>query len=115
MAEVLYVPNCERVVTANAWAFLHWLRKARRIDLAGWAAEGEHPPMPDVWPMSPGDPVTEIAAARRSIRWVDWAAAPGPIAAFIRDELGACSSAATPIFVEGRLWGVLAVHSTIAP
>ena len=38
MAEVLYVPNCERVVTANAWAFLHWLRKARRIDLAGWAA-----------------------------------------------------------------------------
>jgi hypothetical protein len=38
MAEVLYVPNPERVVTTNAWAFLHWLRITRRASLAGWAA-----------------------------------------------------------------------------
>jgi GAF domain-containing protein len=79
--------------------------------LAGWAAEGEHPPLPDRWPMSPGDPVAEIAEARHSVRRDDWTEVAGPIAAFIRDELGVRSSVGTPIFVEGRLWGVLAVHS----
>jgi hypothetical protein len=37
MTEVLYAPNRERVVTTNAWAFLHWLRVVRRVDLADWA------------------------------------------------------------------------------
>src|SRR5262249_44727552 len=81
------------------------------LPLAGWAAEGEHPPLPDRWPMQPGDPVTEIAGAQRSVRWDDWTTVPGPIAAFIRDELKVHSSAGTPIFVDDQLWGVLAVHS----
>ncbi len=38
MTEVLYAPNREHVVTSNAWAFLHWLRMVRGVDLAGWAA-----------------------------------------------------------------------------
>jgi hypothetical protein len=38
MAEVLYTPNREQVVTTNAWAFLHWLRMTRRVALADWAA-----------------------------------------------------------------------------
>ena len=38
MAEILYAPNREQVVTTNAWAFLHWLRTVRGVDLAGWAA-----------------------------------------------------------------------------
>jgi hypothetical protein len=37
MTEVLFAPNREHVVTTNAWAFLHWLRVARGVDLAGWA------------------------------------------------------------------------------
>ena len=37
MTEVLYAPNREIVVTTNAWAFLHWLRMVRGVDLAGWA------------------------------------------------------------------------------
>ena len=36
MAEVLYVPHRERVVTTNAWAFLHWLRATRGVDLSDW-------------------------------------------------------------------------------
>jgi len=36
-AETLYVPNREQVATTNAWAFLHWLRIVRGIDLIGWA------------------------------------------------------------------------------
>jgi GAF domain-containing protein len=79
--------------------------------LATWAAEGEHPPLPDVWPMDPGDPVTAIAEAQHALRWDDWAAVEGPVAAFIRDELGVRSTVGTPIVVEGRQWGVLAVHS----
>ena len=38
MAEILYAPDRERVVTTNAWAFLHWLRMTRGVDLIGWAA-----------------------------------------------------------------------------
>jgi hypothetical protein len=30
VAEILYAPNPERVVSTNAWAFLHWLRTLRR-------------------------------------------------------------------------------------
>src|SRR5271170_3109554 len=36
-AETLYVPHRERVATTNAWAFLHWLRVTRGINLTGWA------------------------------------------------------------------------------
>ena len=38
MPDILYAPNRERVVTTNAWAFLHWLRTTRGIDLPDWAA-----------------------------------------------------------------------------
>jgi hypothetical protein len=38
MTEILYAPHRERVVTTNAWAFLHWLRTAYDVDLADWAA-----------------------------------------------------------------------------
>ena len=38
MPDILYTPNREHVVTTNAWAFMHWLRTARGVDLADWAA-----------------------------------------------------------------------------
>ena len=38
MADILYAPNRERVITTNAWAFLHWLRTTRGIALADWTA-----------------------------------------------------------------------------
>jgi hypothetical protein len=38
MLDILYAPDRERVAATNAWAFLHWLRTTRRIDLADWAA-----------------------------------------------------------------------------
>jgi len=81
------------------------------VPLASWAAEGEHPPLPERWPMQPGDPATEIAEAQHAVRWDAWAGIAGPIAAFIRDELGVRSTVGTPIAVGGRMWGMLAVHS----
>jgi hypothetical protein len=38
MAEILYAPGRENIVTTNAWAFLHWLRTAYGVDLPDWAA-----------------------------------------------------------------------------
>src|SRR3954454_31908 len=78
--------------------------------VATWAADGEHPPVPERWEMQEGDPATTIARTRRATRWPDWSDIPGPIAAFIR-ELGIRSTVGTPIVVEGRLWGALALHS----
>lgn len=37
-ADILHVPDAERVATSNAWAFLHWLRSTGRRDLDGWEA-----------------------------------------------------------------------------
>jgi hypothetical protein len=38
MQAILYAPNREQVVTTNAWAFLHWLRTTRGVDLPDWQA-----------------------------------------------------------------------------
>ena len=56
------------------------------------------------------DPATRIAETRRPVRIDDWSAIPGSIAEFVR-SLGIRSSVGSPIIVEGRLWGALAVHS----
>jgi GAF domain-containing protein len=79
--------------------------------VATWAAVGEHPPVPDRWPIEADDPATMIAETRQPARVDDWAAVPGPMAAFIREQLGVNSSVGCPIVVEGRLWGAVAVHS----
>jgi PAS domain S-box-containing protein len=79
--------------------------------MATWAAVGEHPEVPDRWSTEEGDPTTMVVRTRRAARVDDWADVPGPIAAFIRDELGVSSSVGSPILVAGRLWGALAVHS----
>jgi signal transduction histidine kinase len=78
--------------------------------VATWAAVGEHPPVPDRWSTEEGDPTTMIAKTRRAARVDDWTDVPGPISAFVR-ELGINSSVGSPILVEGRLWGALAIHS----
>src|SRR4051812_18965882 len=78
---------------------------------ASWAATGELPPIPDRFRTEPGDPATMVAETRQPARVDDWTVVPGPLAAFLRDELAVRSSVGSPILVEGRLWGVLGVHS----
>jgi signal transduction histidine kinase len=82
---------------------------------ATWAAVGEHPPFPDRSRTVAGDPPSMITESGRPARVDDWTNVPGPIAAFVRRELGVRSSVGTPIVVEGRLWGALAVHSKRGP
>jgi PAS domain S-box-containing protein len=79
--------------------------------VATWAADGEHPAVPERWQLEPGDPAALVVAAREPVRVEDWSSVPGPIAAIVRDQLGARSSVGCPIVVEGRLWGAVAVHA----
>jgi len=83
--------------------------------LATWAAEGEvsqaHPLVSGPWPLEGGDLASMIWSSGRPVRIDDYHGIPGRIAAFVRDELGVCSSVASPIVVEGQLWGTLFVHS----
>jgi signal transduction histidine kinase len=80
--------------------------------VAAWAAEGEdHPMVPGPWPLEGGDLASAVFQTGRPVRIDDYRDAPGPIAAFVRDELGVGSSVASPILDEGRLWGVLFLHS----
>jgi signal transduction histidine kinase len=82
--------------------------------LAAWAPEGEdHPLVPGPWPLEGGDLASAVFQTGRPVRIDDYRGVPGPIAAFVRDELGAGSSVASPILVEGRLWGVLYFHSKL--
>jgi hypothetical protein len=66
VAEILYAPDRERVVTSNAWAFLHWLRTTRGVDLPNWAAMQR-------W--SAGEPGTCADAVRAFARQQDAAPA----------------------------------------
>jgi signal transduction histidine kinase len=82
--------------------------------LATWA-EGQqasaHPLVPGPWRLEGGDLASAISRTGTAVRLDDYDGVPGPVAAFVRDELGIVSSVGTPIVVEGRLWGVLYVHS----
>jgi PAS domain S-box-containing protein len=80
------------------------------VAIGVWAADGDHPPVPARWHMQAGDPATTVAERRAATRWNDWSGVPGEIAEFIR-QLGIQCTVGTPIMVEGRVWGALALHS----
>jgi GAF domain-containing protein len=85
--------------------------------VATWAAEaghgGAHPLVPGPWPLEGGDLASMVWRTGRPVRIDDYNGVPGPIAAFVRDELGVGSSAGSPIIVEGRLWGALFIHAKL--
>ncbi|HVX32689.1 MAG TPA: GAF domain-containing sensor histidine kinase, partial [Solirubrobacterales bacterium] len=83
--------------------------------LAMWAAEGNHPPHPDVMPIERGSLAWEIVRTLAPARKEDWSGIGGAAAALVRDKLHARSSVGAPIVVDGRLWGVIAVHSKTLP
>jgi GAF domain-containing protein len=83
--------------------------------VATWAAEGDltraHPLVPGPWPLEGGDLASMVSSTGRPVRIDSYDGVPGRIAEFVRDELGIQSSVASPIVVEGQLWGVLFLHS----
>jgi PAS domain S-box-containing protein len=100
-----------RLFGADLAGMIRYETDATVTPVATWAAVGEHPKVPDLWPMEERDPSTVIAKTLRPTRIDDWSGVPGPLAAFVQD-IGIRSSVGCPIIVEGRLWGALAVHAT---
>jgi signal transduction histidine kinase len=79
--------------------------------ISTWAAAGHMPPAPTRPRITPGDPTSIVADTQRPYRVDDWSDVTGPIAEFVRGQLGVRSSVGCPIVVEGRLWGALVIHS----
>jgi signal transduction histidine kinase len=65
------------------------------------------------WEFQDGMASAEVHRTWRSSRVdaVDWSAVPGPVAAVAR-RMGIFSTVASPIIVEARLWGAMAVFSS---
>ena len=80
--------------------------------LSIWTADDVRLETPETWR------VEELGLSRSTAednwpgRVDDWTQFSGPLAQFVRDDAGVTSSVSSPILVEGRLWGALAVHST---
>jgi GAF domain-containing protein len=80
--------------------------------LSIWTADEIDLETPETWR------VEEVGLSRRTAesnwpgRVDDWTKYSGPLAEFVRDVARVTSSVSSPIVVEGRLWGGLAVHST---
>jgi PAS domain S-box-containing protein len=73
------------------------------------------PPLGTRFTLEGENVVTAVFRTREAARLDDWAKATGPVAA-MASVLGIRSSVATPIVVEGRVWGTLiAVTSQIEP
>ena len=79
--------------------------------LSIWTSDSESLETPETWG------VEELGLSRSTAEdnWTgrvdDWTQFSGPLARFVRDVAGVTSSVSSPIVVEGRLWGALAVHS----
>jgi signal transduction histidine kinase len=80
--------------------------------VADWSAVGSHPHIGGRWPLDGDDPGAVVARTGQPVRIDDYTGAAGEIAAFIRERLGISSTVASPIVVEGELWGALGVHTT---
>ena len=70
-------------------------------------------PVGTLWEFQPGMASAEVYRTRRSARVdaMDWWSAGGPVAGAAR-RMGIVSTVASPIVVEGRLWGAMSVAST---
>jgi signal transduction histidine kinase/ketosteroid isomerase-like protein len=82
------------------------------VAVATWAAAGEHVDVSGRWPLDGDRLATRIRNSGLPVREDAWADVGGPIADFIREQLGVWSSVGSPIIVERRVWGALFIHST---
>jgi signal transduction histidine kinase len=101
-----------RLLGADLAGMIHYESDDTVTAVATWDAAGEHLDVSGPWSLEGDRLATAIAAAGRPAREDGWAGTAGPIAAFVREELGVRSSVGSPIVVEGRVWGALFVHST---
>jgi signal transduction histidine kinase len=82
--------------------------------VAGWSPEGDHMTAGIRLGLEGESTWSLVARTQRVARMDSYEDAPGPVAANLR-RLGIRSSVTAPVFIEGRLWGAIAVSSRAAP
>jgi GAF domain-containing protein len=85
-------------------------RRVRMLSI--WTADDVDLETPEIWRVEELGLTRSTAEDTWPARVDDWTQFSGPLAQFVRDVAGVTSSVSSPILVEGRLWGALAVHST---
>ena len=104
-----------RVVDVEAVGMLRFEPDGTATLVAQSDTPWDPPPLGTRFTLEGENVVTAVFRTREAARLDDWAKATGPVAAMAR-VLGIRSSVATPIVVEGRLWGTLiAVTSQSEP
>jgi PAS domain S-box-containing protein len=78
--------------------------------VAGWGASDGASPVGSNWSLEGENVSALVYRTQRPARIDDYAQAGGSLAAFLRD-VGIRSSVATPVIVEGRLWGAMIAAS----
>jgi signal transduction histidine kinase len=81
--------------------------------VAAWTADGELPDLGEYWPVERDGVASELLRTTGPVRRDDWEGRAGAVARRVRG-LGIRSTVASPITVDGRLWGGLLVHSRTA-
>ena len=109
---VAVVAEVGRLLGADLAGMIHYGDEGTISPVATWAAVGEHPEVGGRWSLEGDRLATTISRTGRPAREDDWDEVSGPIAAFVREQLGINSSVGSPVIVEGRVWGALFVHST---
>jgi signal transduction histidine kinase len=80
--------------------------------LAAWGRGGEHVLVGSRWPLGGQNLGTLVFESGRAARIDNLAEATGPLAEDIREQ-GVRSALATPIIVEGRVWGLMSAASNL--
>jgi signal transduction histidine kinase len=79
--------------------------------VATWGKPGKRFPLGSRWPLGGKNVATAVFETGRPVRIEDYSDVSGPVSVVARQtDLG--SAVGTPIIVEGRLWGLMAVGSS---
>ncbi len=103
-----------RLVEADAAATIRYEPEGVVTAMGSWSAEGVEADteVGRQWPLAGESLAPRILRTGEPARIDDWKNVPGPIAEYSRTRLGLSCSVGSPIVVEGRVWGNIAVHST---
>jgi signal transduction histidine kinase len=80
--------------------------------LAGADRRGDHIPFDRRWGLGGKNIYTLVFETGRPARMDSYADASGPLGVLARED-GVGSGVGTPVIVEGRLWGVMSIHSPL--
>jgi PAS domain S-box-containing protein len=103
-----------RLLEVDAAATIRYEPEGVVTAVGSWSAEGVEADteVGRQWPLAGESLAPRILRTGRPTRIDDWNEVPGPIAEYSRTKLRLSSSVGSPIVVEGRVWGNIAVHST---